>query len=128
MEAIQKAFEEYKQAQKDKAITLAAKLLTQIQALDEAIAKATEARAAFEKQQNEKINENKEVVKQFLADAKKKAAEEKQRMKDEVEALIAQIQPHLDAAEAAYNEKQANATKTFNEALDAIKKSLESCR
>jgi hypothetical protein len=88
MEAIQQAYAEYREASKDKMITYAAKLLTQLQDLEEAMKKANESRIAYEKEQNIRIEENKEVVKQFVAEAKQKAKEERQKMKDEIDNMV----------------------------------------
>jgi len=97
MEAVQQAYAEYREASKDKMITYAAKLLTQLQDLEEAMRKANESRIAYEKEQNIRIKENKEVVKQFVAEAKQKALEERQKMKDEIDNMVKEA----EAASAA---------------------------
>jgi len=125
MEAIQKVYYDFREAAKDKMITLAAKLLTQLQALEEAMQKAAEARAAYEKKQNDRTEENKEIVKQFLAEAKKKAEEEKQKKREEIENIIATIKPQLEEAESALREKKENATRSFTEALAAVQGALK---
>jgi len=123
MEAIQKAYAEYREAAKDKMINYAAKLLTQLQDMEEAMKKANESRIAYQKEQNVKIEENKEVVKQFLAEAKQKAKEEKQKMKDEIDAMVKEA----EAAAAATGSVATTQTPVLRAALvEKTKNSIKS--
>jgi len=111
MENLMNAIAQVKQAEKERNIGKVAKLLTQIQDLELAFAKAAAAEAAFQKKQNERVAENKKVVIQWIEDAKKAAAEQKAKIKAEVETQIEHIRPSLEQAEKTYKEKKINCSK-----------------
>jgi len=125
VEAIQKAVAAVRQAEKESQLTYAAKLLAKIQALDEAVTKAAESQAKYQEKQNARIEQNKKIVIQFIADTKKQAAEAKAKLQEEIETVIATITPQLEEAEALYKEKKENATMYVLKALKAINKALK---
>jgi len=128
MENLMNAIAQVKQAEKERNIGKVAKLLTQIQDLELAFAKAAAAEAAFQKKQNERVAENKKVVIQWIEDAKKAAAEQKAKIKAEVETQIEHIRPSLEQAEKTYKEKKLTAQREVAAAVQAIKNAVAATR
>jgi len=128
IEAIQQAIATVRQAEKERQIDNAARLLAKIQALDEAFTKAAENDAKYQAKQKERLEQNKQIVIQFIADTKKQAAEAKAKTKAEIEQIIETIKPHLEQAEALYREKKENATVQLFDALNSIQKAINAVK
>jgi len=128
LEAIQQAIATVRQAEKERQIDNAARLLAKIQALDEAFTKAAENDAKYQAKQKERLEQNKQIVIQFIADTKKQAAEAKAKTKAEIEQIIETIKPHLEQAEALYREKKENATVQLFDALNSIQKAINAVK